>query len=390
MLEELKNRNFLENINILLFSSIFWTLPFSFGLNSIAVGLYIFFILVFLPNKTNIKSEICIGFVLGAFFWLSVLWLRGFSVNNLEFILRLLPLGVLPIIMAIKKIDISIKQITVVISISSILAIMFGIYTAIEFYNRPDQHFSLIHLPHTLKGNYHSVFFAIQLGVNTILLSICFGTEKRKRFLFTAILFLGTIILLGKRMVLISLTVLAICHTLSNLNKKRILALIFSIVILTMFFVFSPYNKWRIEKINQLGEGSERIIMFESSLNVIKDNLFFGVGTYRVSEYLENEYLKLGLSTPFYANNPHNLILYTVISFGLIGIIIYFFSQIIIIRKMILIKHWGFIYMYAYFFLISLTETILIRQQGIVLYTFILSYFLFNSKPYEFKSKNIH
>lgn len=378
MLGYLKEKSLNEKVNIGLLSLVFFSLPFSFAMNSITVLAFVLFTLFFNRNTEHFGIKLSQNHLyLGSFFWLSCLWIKSFEINDMEFILRLIPLAIIPFTFLIQKDKFDLFDFTIIVSISSILAIGYGVYNAVEFYSRPDQHFTLIHLPHTLKGNYQAVYFSLQLGINIILLLFCFQKYNRKVIIVLVIIFLAVIVLLGKRMSLISLVLLGGIYTLTSFKKIAIFSLL--AICLGFVFILYPYNKWRMEKASKMGEGVERIIMFESSINIIENNFFFGTGTKNVSSSLEQEYKREGIKTPFFANNPHNQYLYIFIGFGLVGFLIFLISQFYIVKYCWEMEKKYFLYLYLFFTLISLTEVILIRQQGIILFIFTLS-FLFDFK----------
>lgn len=380
MLKYLNHKTWEENIDIALLSLVFISLPFSPAINSISLGVYLIFNFFFNRRKSFIKGfyEIFTCIALGAFFWITCLWLRDFESRQFDFLLRILPMAILPFIFSIKNNPYSILEITLIISVSSILAILFGIYTAVEFYTRPEEHFELIHLPHTLKGRYHSVYLSMQLGVNVILLFSCYKQYRKKYLAIIALLLIIVMILLGKRMGLVALFIVGALYACNSL--RRIIVSILTVLILGIIFMLLPYNKWRVEKLSKIGEGSERIIMLNASLKLINDYCFFGVGTRNVSKELEKVYKEKNIDTPFYSNNPHNQFLYIAITHGLVGLVLYFVLQVWLLADCWKRKNKLYLYLYLFLTLVSMTEVILIRQQGIVLYSVTLSFLFFNKK----------
>lgn len=382
-LDNVKSNNGWFQLGLLLI--VFCTLPFSLNINALSVGAFVAFQLIFNSEKKPFnKYKFLIILCFGAFFWLCLLDLRDVGFKKLEFLLRILPLALIPLSTYYQKHNyLDISKITILLSISSFIAIFYGIFVAIEFYTRPDQHFSLIHLPHTIKGNYHSVYFAIQLGVNTILALFCFKKERSPYYLIISVLFILFIIILGKRMALISLILVGLIYSISFFKIKNIFLFLGIIGLFTLIYAMSPYNRWRADQIANVGEGSERIIMLQASKELTSENLFFGVSTSQVSTELGKIYDSYDLKTPFFSNNPHNQLLYILLSFGITGFIAFLVSQVYLIVLAIKTKYHIFIVVYTFFLMVAMTETILIRQQGIVLYSMILSQLLVNKEFYE-------
>lgn len=371
------NKECLHKYHLALLSVVMVTVPFFNGINSIAIGVYAGF-LFFCSGIRVRKSlpEIILVVAVGAFFLLTILDPRGFFLDagkHLGFLLRLLPLFLIPIAYSSwsgKRI--SMEEITMILTVSSLCAMFFGIYTAIEFYTRPEEHFSFIHLPHTITGKYHSVYFSIQLGINVLLAAFSFNRTKSYYYLLIAIVLFVFMTLLGKRMALLALCALAMLFVLRNLNLKAILVFLFSVGIAGAVYLYSPYNRWRMEQFDSNGEGSERMIMMTESMNIIKDHFFVGVSPIGVSSELEEKYSERGIATPFYSNNPHDLPLYVFMAFGLFGFLTYYILQLMLLVVGIRGYKTAFIYVLLFFLAVSVSETILIRQNGIVLYAFIL------------------
>ncbi len=249
---------------------------------------------------------------------------------------------------------------------------------SIQFYNRPDEHFSFIHLPHTIYGNYHPIYFAMQLGL-TIVLNIILLFKKKSIFIsLSAITSFIFLIILGKRSAIVFtlLSIVMITFKRSNYKKAIITALLLSFLLLVLFII-SPYNLWRINNIDQMGEGYERLIMLEASLDVLSNNPLFGVGTNNVYDILGEEYLKMNIEPPFYSNNPHSQVLYTLLMSGLIGLAFYISASSVLLYKIIRSKDHVMLISFLFLTAVSFTETILIRQAGIVLYSLSLSIIYF-------------
>ncbi|WP_298340703.1 O-antigen ligase family protein [uncultured Algibacter sp.] len=389
MLKYLSSKTSVEKIYILLLSFVFFSLPFSFALNSVSLGIYIFFGFFYSRNKTlkNIK-DVFLCFALSAFFVISLFWLRNFENAQFEFLLRISPIIFLPFLFFMNQEKYNMLELTWVLTISSILALLYGVFSAVEFYTRPEEHFELIHLPHTLRGNYHAVYFSIQLGINIILLFFSFKKTRNVYLLILAFLLFFAMILLGKRMPLLSVILLGIVYTCNSLKKFVIYLL--SLIFFATVFIFTPYNKWRFNKLSEVGEGSERIIMLKASGQLISERVLLGFGTGNVSKNLERTYEGMNIKTPFYSNNPHNLFLFILISHGLLGLVIFIMFQLKVLKFA-----WGknnklFLYTYLFLLFVSMTEVILIRQQGIILYSLILSYLFFNKKSNIEATNYIH
>jgi O-antigen ligase len=223
---------------------------------------------------------------------------------------------------------------------------------------------------------------------------ICFTFFTRKSekiYLFLAIFFLTSAILTSARIIFI-LSILSIGVTLLftiKSNIKRVIALILTSLISISILVTIPSFKQKfhqfleLEKVgfdrNNYRSISSRFGKIEASLEVIKNNLWFGTGTGDLKDELVKEYKKMKFVMGYkYRYNPHNQFLENLARNGLIGgsiclICIYFLPMYISIRqKDILLT--------AFIFIVcgvSLTESILDLHKGITFYVFFVTLMIY-------------
>ncbi len=137
--------------------------------------------------------------------------------------------------------------------------------------------------------------------------------------------------------------------------------------------------------INQYGDGTGglpqiRLLKWQCSWNVIKDNWLFGVGVGDVQDSLQIQYasinFELALNQGF---NSHNQFLQIWIGTGLIGLFIFVLSMILHFLRSFRSHNYVFVMFITFFLICSLTESTLERQWGITFFGLFYSIFAFGS-----------
>ena len=234
---------------------------------------------------------------------------------------------------------------------------------------------------------YHSTYLGMY---NLLAFWICFTffTKKSKKFyLFLAVFFLISAILTSARIIFI-LSVLSVGATILftiKSNTKRVIALLFTCLMSISVLITIPSFKQKfsqfleLEKIgfdkNNYRSISSRFGKIEASLEVIKNNFWFGTGTGDAKDELVKEYKRMNFVMGYkYRYNAHNQFLENLVRNGLIGgsiclLSIYFLPMYISIqRKNMLLSAFTFIVCG-----VSLTESILDVHKGIIFYVFFVT-----------------
>ncbi|MFZ4401734.1 MAG: O-antigen ligase family protein [Bacteroidales bacterium] len=240
--------------------------------------------------------------------------------------------------------------------------------------------------------------FAIILLLFSSFSNIKILNQKKYILVVLQLLFSIFIFLLSSKAGIISLIIIYLFYvSIIIFSQKRyklallILSslLLFSIVFLTImpsvkdrlkvaFYALKNKN----EAIKSDGEStSDRILIWETSIDIIKRNLILGVGTGDVKDELLNKYKENGINFAYQQKlNAHNQYLQTFISIGLIGFIILILSFLLPVIQSIKRQH----YIYLMFlFLIAfniLVESMFENQAGVVFYAFFNTFLFLSSK----------
>ena len=187
-----------------------------------------------------------------------------------------------------------------------------------------------------------------------------YQTNKRKHFLFSFIilLVLATIVIVHPRT--------------SNV------------------FRFFTDQEILIDKNAQYSNGT-RLLVWYSSLKVIKNDPFFGVGPSQSEAELMETYQLYGFKYPYEKRyNAHNQYLQVLIAFGVLG----FISFIWVLLRPVSIEAKVNMQFYVAFVLILsfnfLFESVLERYEGIVFFAFFYPYLAIYSAPFNSESKEAY
>lgn len=143
---------------------------------------------------------------------------------------------------------------------------------------------------------------------------------------------------------------------------------------------------WEIDLYKTNGDANghsltQRFEYWKVAVNIIKDNLLFGVGTGDVQSSFDEYYVKMNSKLDVkWRLHSHNQYLSIAVAFGLTG---FLWFIITLFYPMIKMKM-TFDYLYISFFIIAIisffTEDTLETQAGVTFYAFLNSFFLFGQK----------
>ncbi|WP_298237187.1 O-antigen ligase family protein [uncultured Algibacter sp.] len=236
-------------------------------------------------------------------------------------------------------------------------------------------------------GN-HPIYSSIYLGIAIIFLKpFKFLNKKSKKieFLFFLV-FVITLLLLSSKMVIISLLLTGFVYLLKSktYSKSIKIKVIASILILIFLSLkFSPlkyrfnelFNKETYEKFDRSKSTSIRVAIYKCGIQVIDKNIAIGTGVGDVQEELNSCYE--GFSYYLVDNNfnIHNQYLSVFIATGVIGLMFFLFFLFFNYRKSLKLKDETYIYILLFYSLNMMTENILERQNGIMLFYFFVCLF---------------
>ena len=402
------------------------TLPWSIKLNTwiitgFGVGLLLF--TVAKKGKVVIRTrDLLIGSMV---FIVAMVWLLTTSNQEVGFkyIERSLSALIFPFLFSIifNQYKLNINYILVLFLASCFFRYLFFIYDIVEFelifiidyWKEILIQFNQLFKLHGL----HPSYFSMYLGFCSM---ICYDyfTKSKTSFekgvwIVGIFVFFGFNLSLASKMPIIasvlSLVLIASLQIIRRSNKKRVITissmLLFALLLIGLFLKKVPnsisqdlynyyntltgeeiediydYNQYGINSSLETWEKTNRIYIWKSSVEIIKENILIGVGTGDINQELNNKFRANNqeyLATKY--TNSHNQILDYLIKYGIVGFLIIGFAFSMYFKKAWKKNDQLFLMFLSLCCLCMLTENILNRQYGIVFFFFINSLFYF-SRP---------
>jgi len=247
--------------------------------------------------------------------------------------------------------------------------------------------------------HHEPVYFSIFVGASIVFgcWLLLFDPDKRKNYIYYfEVLFLFIFLfLLGSGTAILATIV---CVGIICAIKSRKL-LIYSILSFGALFILNySLNKsfqFKVDDVlnfntsfdyqgNSSYEGlAIRYGTWKCSIDGIKENLWTGIGISHSQEYLDTCYREKGYQSLTYLMenkgtvfNSHNVYLDVFLKFGLIGFLI--FLVLLVLLVMTAIKKWNILLllMLVFFMIMGATESILVREKGIIFFSFFFGLFL--------------
>jgi len=242
---------------------------------------------------------------------------------------------------------------------------------------------------------FHPTYFAMYLNFAVIVLfGFLFEKEKKYSFekyfyIFLILLFSVSIVLANSKAVIITLLITLITGAIYYGFRKGypkltlLLTLLFigsfSVIVYKTPLLFNRIsdskrivnNFFNSEKLKDYEGTSQRILVWRSSLTIIKENFLTGVGAGDVKDVLNEDYtqnnykyiLEKGL-------NSHNQFLQTFVATGILGFLLLLLLFIIPFIKSIKSNDFLYFSFLLMIFLNLLTESMLEKQVGVVFFAF--------------------
>ncbi|WP_190277549.1 O-antigen ligase family protein [Adhaeribacter rhizoryzae] len=231
--------------------------------------------------------------------------------------------------------------------------------------------------------NVHAPYFSLYIGV--ALLFICrqllnnfrsYSWHQKFGWLALLVYFLLFLAVLSSRTAIFAtLFTLGIWVSIYLIRRgyTRYLIGIGATLLLILFAFYSnfPYLKKKIE--NRSGV-STRSYIWQAGNSIVKENILFGVGTGDIKDNLRAAYQKIGFEEGLtHTYNAHNQYLQTAIGLGAIGFIALLLIFFTLIAEALSTQNILLLAFVILFGLCCITESLLSRQHGIILFCFFSS-----------------
>lgn len=240
----------------------------------------------------------------------------------------------------------------------------------------------------TRKYGFHPAYFSMYISFCiSILLSMLKNESRRYKKLIIVLLLLYFVLFmagLASRMGFIALTVIMLLSLILLLKVPNYvkLSIVLSIVFIQLFLIFNfPTLKekfiglfnYNLDENSYKHRADVRLTIWQSCLEIIKENPLLGVGLGDVEQKLLDKYKRFnyteGLDRRY---NAHNQFLQTTVEVGVLGLATLLFVMGVSISFAITKKNFVSLCFLSIALLFFLSESILVRQKGIVFFSFFM------------------
>ena len=274
---------------------------------------------------------------------------------------------------------------------SSIFTVLlfFYLFQLGYFSGKQDLYYCYSYITYEFWGiNDHPIYLSINLAVALFFILIDGFRNKITNVLLFLVLLLG-LLLLARKGVVAAFGGLSFLYFILKNKKKQSLLVIGSFGILfalslTVTDIRSRFLElFDIHKIVDNKETSSgiRYILWNTSIDLIQESNYLGYGVGDVQTVLSHKLAKEGYKVLAQDNyNAHNQFLQIGLATGVVGIGLFIFSLLYFVKKCIQRKNSEGIIFILFFLFIFLFESVLERQNGIIMYCFMTCMFIFSSE----------
>ncbi len=304
------------------------------------------------------------------------------TIEGLKILERHISFIVLPFLIYCKKwskseLDFFCKfyvQIVFVISVLSLICLLYFYLTNIDFVHRMDDTYLQWKLPHLL--GFHPTYFGLNIVVaNIILLTSSNINTLKKSTLYSALFLSFYLVYLSPRTAILCQFIVWIWFVYNRFSIKEIFKYnktIFAVISLSIMIFLALTSEYFIVKLmNSISD--KRFMLWEPAYHLIKENYFLlgeglGNGEIQITQYINTNNL-----TQFQVSDLHNQFLMNYLDLGFFGFIA---ILLLVLRPLIYFKDKA-LYLFALTFSISIfTESFLFVIKGIIFFIIVSSIFI--------------
>ncbi|MRX64303.1 O-antigen ligase family protein [Maribacter luteus] len=356
-----------------------------------ALGLIVIYSIFSSVNKNSFKldKDLWVFSIIPLVFIFNIL-IFGANIDTYQKFIRILPIILMPF--AISLIKLTSRQIHFVLSFYIYSLIIFSIFwigSVSTYYWQIETREHLLNLNRTiLYGqvyiprffDFHTPYICLYILVGCL---ICWYKLKITNRIYYLGIFIFFILLMlyftGRTALFIGLLLLV--YTLLDflISSRYNLIIVLGMVIVLFTIVVLSVNMFpmlhdKLLNISEKGFGVfHRIDYWKASINLIKEHPIFGYGFKNYQSELLAYFGKKDVT------NIHNQYLEYLVPSGLIGLLCYLYFKGKLIIKSINTKNWIFLIFIIMFSLTEITESILSRQRGVMLFSLFSSLFYFSN-----------
>ena len=404
------NKLFLNmfNFGVLLFS-VSILLPFNFRnipfLIFSLVAIY-FFCKPKLNSQKKYLKILIINILYFVFMFISIFYTDNFS-EGTENLLSISPMLIMPLtfyaVYTRNKVKTALIQ-NRFYELFFISTILF--FSAILIYSLFKGFFTktyLLHYPERItvklgKYSMHPLYASMLVVISLIFSTSIYKTLKHR---FTKILFFISIvflfcqlILLARKSPILISAIIFIFYFISLKSRKALGCFILTLIVFAILIFSNQLLKERFFEfisailnpdLNNLGSTSTRLRIYNFSLEAISKAPIFGYGIGDVKDVLSKFYIENN-STYF---NSHNQFLGAWLSCGIMGFVSLLSIFVISFKKAVKSRDFIYFSVLFLFFTMALIENFIEKQNGILLFSFLINFFAFKEAD-NYKKKEVN
>lgn len=274
---------------------------------------------------------------------------------------------------------------------SSFSFYLFSIYKNPKYLTADSNFYRSAILENTYIGD-HPIYVSIFLSIAIIFGFSFFYKERKLTWIFFLLImaqvYLITLLfMLMSKGVILALTTVIIIHLFRQKRFNKVYTLCIIIVCSSFFFLIPKKNN-RFEELislNSYGELDEnnstsiRVLIYKCGTEALLENPILGNGIGDVQDLLEMCYSneKANFTKGMY--NSHNQYLFIWLSSGMVGFLIFLGLIIFYFKKAIQYNDNSMFSILVLYCMIFLFENVLSRQSGVIFFSFIVNYFLWDN-----------
>lgn len=242
-------------------------------------------------------------------------------------------------------------------------------------------------------GNYniHPIYLSLYVGISILMIVYLLITTQSiylKTVLITTGVFLTLILMILMRKGPIIFLIISLFFYLQRLFKIRFALIavctVFLVMLLSLKFIpkykdFNRFNDFRNILVEKSANSSTyiRYRIYECTIEQIYKSPLLGYGINNVQQQLNQCYKSKNFDATFAGYNAHNQYISIILTSGLVGFIIFLFTIFKIFAILSVNRNKVGLAIFIFFLLNFLTENIAEREDGILIYAFLISFFIF-------------
>lgn len=375
---------------------LFVLLPFK--LKPVTVVIFFILCLFSVFNKNNkVQFQFKTTLIIGTFFIVYALSLifteniqKGFTILVRCIPIILVPLGYSFLSSQVRTLFNQIFCKTFIVAASIYVILIFIYLKELGYFSdKHDLYYCYSYITYEFWGiNEHPIYISICLSIALFFVMMKGFKNKMLNFILFLVLIFGLLIL-ARKGVIISFCILSILLLFlkQDKNQSKKLVVVFIVLMLLSLSVTEIRNRFlEIFDIQNIVNNKEtssgiRYILWNTSTKVIQESNYLGYGVGDAQAALSKQLAIDGYEVLAKENyNAHNQLIQIGLATGVTGILLYVASLLYFIRKFIQRKNEEAVVLFLFFLFVFMFESVLERQNGILLYSWITAMFIYTSE----------